>query len=449
MTLDIAIVQFRPRKAKPEACLERIAGVLGRVAGLEPTPELLVFPETSLTGYFLEGGVGDHAWPAARVLEALDAAYAGSGIGASLDVAIGFYELHEHRVYNSSLYVELGASSPLVRHIHRKVFLPTYGVFQEERFVESGDRVQAFDTRWGRAAMLICEDAWHSVSGMLAALDGAQLILIPSASPARGAERGGGMPRNVLRWHRIAQGISEEHGVFTATAQLVGFEGGKGFAGGSIVYDPHGHELARGPLWEEAVVPARLELDDLLRARVEQPLLADLERALPRLMEARRSASRAGEGIRHVTPEPDAAADWISSEEAAAREGNVPIDAATGAAGELIPVATESFSSGTPRPGDLTPLEIDGELVADWLTRFLRDEVVIQRGFKRAVVAISGGVDSSVTAALAARALGPDAVTGLLLPYRTSSAESGEHASLLAERLGIGRSRSRTRWTAT
>ena len=66
------------------------------------------------------------------------------------------------------------------------MFLPTYGVFDEERFVEAGRSVQAFDTRWGRAAILICEDAWHSFTPMLAALDGAQLIIVPSASPARG-----------------------------------------------------------------------------------------------------------------------------------------------------------------------------------------------------------------------------------------------------------------------
>lgn len=438
MTLDIAIVQFRPVKANPTASIERISKILARVADLDPAPELLVFPESSLTGYFLEGGVGDHAWPAARVLDALQSAHADSGLGRPIDIAIGFYELHEHRVFNSSLYAELGGAPPRLRHIHRKVFLPTYGVFQEERFVDSGDSVHAFDTRWGRAAMIICEDAWHSVSGMLAALDGAQLIMIPSAAPARGAPPGAGIPSNVMRWHRVSQAIAEEHRVFTALAQLVGFEGGKGFAGGSTAYSPRGDEIARGPLWEEAIIPARLELDDLLRARVEQPLLADLERALPRLLQARRSPPAGGgqsataDGLQTES----GTGDWISSEEAAAlgagesggskREGSEP-----------ILVTADAFPPGPPKPGDLTPLLIDTELVIEWLTRFIKDELVIQRGFERAVVAISGGVDSSVTAALAALALGPEAVTGLLLPYRTSSDESAEHARLLAGQIGI------------
>lgn len=437
MTLDIGIVQFRPVKANPAACVDRISGVLSRVADLDPAPELLVFPETCLTGYFLEGGVGDHAWPVERVLDALQGAHAESGIGRPIDVAIGFYELHDHRVFNSSLYAEIGGPSPNLRHIHRKVFLPTYGVFQEERFVDSGDSVRAFDTRWGRAAMIICEDAWHSVTGMLAALDGAQLILIPSASPARGAEPGAGIPGNVKRWHRITQGIAEEHRVFVALAQLVGFEGGKGFAGGSIAFSPRGYEVARGPLWEEAIIPARLEFDDLLRARVEQPLLADLERALPRLLQAKDARGRVGgepeaADSRQTDAEP---ADWITSEEAAAeQEGSTAGPATTG---EPFLVTADAFPPGPPRAGDLTPLILDTDLVIDWLTRFLRDEIVTQRGFQRAVVAISGGVDSSVTAALAARALGPEAVTGLLLPYRTSSAESARHAHLLAEQIGI------------
>ena len=86
-----------------------------------------------------------------------------------------------------------------------------------------------------RAAMLVCEDAWHSLTPTLAALDGAQLIIVPSATPARGitAPGNGGRPANLDRWDRLAQGIAEEHGVFVVVAHLVGFEGGKGFVGGS------------------------------------------------------------------------------------------------------------------------------------------------------------------------------------------------------------------------
>jgi NAD+ synthase len=97
-----------------------------------------------------------------------------------------------------------------------------------------------------------------------------------------------------------------------------------------------------------------------------------------------------------------------------------------------------SWQRPRPSPDDLSPLEIDPELVESWLVEFLRDELSRRRGFKRVVVGLSGGVDSTVTAALSARALGPEAVLGFLLPYRTSSDESRAHAELVAEWLGIG-----------
>ena len=133
--------------------------------------------------------------------------------GPPLDVALGFYELHRNRLYNSALYASLGGSDAGIRHVHRKIFLPTYGVFDEERFVESGRAIEAFDTAWGRAVILVCEDAWHSIVPTIGALDGAQVVLIPSASPARGIQPAdGGKPASGLRWERLVQGIAEEHG---------------------------------------------------------------------------------------------------------------------------------------------------------------------------------------------------------------------------------------------
>ncbi len=294
MKLDLAISQFRPVKADVEASLERVARVFERVADLDRPPGLLVFPETALTGYFLEGGVREQAMPAEELAERLNACYGTSAPKnreTPLEVVIGFFELYRDRVYNSALCARLGDDLEIL-HIHRKVFLPTYGVFQEERFVDPGHTVQAFDTGWGRAAMLICEDAFHSLSATLAALDGAQLIVVPSASPARGFEPGPGVPGNVVRWDRVLRTIAEEHGVFVAAAQILGFEGGKGFPGGSVVFGPRGEVLARAPLWEESLLDLQLDLHDISLARVDQPLLADLERALPGLLLQRPRSAR-------------------------------------------------------------------------------------------------------------------------------------------------------------
>ena len=293
MLLRIAIAQFRPRKRDPGTTVARLEELFARVKALDAAPDILLLPETALTGYFLEGGVREHALPAKTLLERLDALYnsgAASGTNAPLEVAIGFFELYRDRVYNSALYARLGRD-PEILHVHRKVFLPTYGVFQEERFVDAGHSVRAFDTSWGRASMLICEDVFHSLSSTLAALDGAQLIIVPSASPARGFEPGSGAPANVVRWDRVLRTIAEEHGVFVAAVQVLGFEGGKGFPGGSVVFDPRGKAIARAPLWEEALLPVRLDLREISAARVEQPLLSDLERALPGLLLQRRDRS--------------------------------------------------------------------------------------------------------------------------------------------------------------
>jgi NAD+ synthetase len=413
MHVEIAVAQFRPVKGDPAASLDRIEASFARMLDRDPIPDVVLYPETALTGYFLEGGVREHAVPAVTLATDLAKRYSrAGGDGRPLDVALGFYEVWGHRLYNSSLYVELGGGEPRILHVHRKVFLPTYGVFQEERFVEAGHSVRAFDTRWGRAAMLICEDLFHSISATLAALDGAQILLVPSASPARGAQPGSGVPSNLGRWHRLARGAAEEHGVAVAVSQLTGFEGGKGFAGGSTVFGPRGRLLAEGPLWDEADLFAGLDLEELTAARTDQPLLADLERALPRLLQSR-----------HLPPDEGGfqagqAADEHASEEDGPWAGRPPRAGLT--------VAMD--------PGLVA---VDPELVTEWLVRFLRDEMLERRGFERAVVGLSGGVDSALTAALCARALGPENVTGFLMPYRTSSPESAEHAMLVADALGI------------
>ena len=406
MLLRIAVSQFRPDKGDIERSLDRFGNVMAAVKALDTPPDVVVFPETALTGYFLEGGVREHAVGAHALLARLAERYrAAPGPDRPLDIAIGFFEEFEHRIYNSALYAELSPEPRLV-HVHRKVFLPTYGVFQEERFVEAGHAIRAFDTRWGRAAMLICEDMFHSVSPMLAALDGAQALIVSSASPARGVEPGSGRPGNVERWERLARAAAEEHGVAVAVSQLLGFEGGKGFAGGSVACGPRGDVLWRGPLWEEALQLVELDLGEITAARADQPMLSDLERALPLLIAAR------GED------EPDDCPD-----------------------SDFVPPASTLSAPdravATARARDPDLLAIDEALVEEWLVRFLQDEMVRRRGFRQAVVGLSGGVDSAVTAALCARALGPENVHAFLMPYRTSSPESAEHARLVAEQLGI------------
>jgi NAD+ synthetase len=394
----VGLVQFRPLKPRVS---ENLARVRERVTAAAGVDDLLVFPEACLSGYFLEGGVVEAALSAEAVAGSL-----GEASPDHPDVVLGFYERWAGRLYNSVAHFtpREGRYAPL--HVHRKMFLPTYGVFDEGRFVEAGRTLSAYDTRFGRMGMLVCEEMWHSLPPTILAVGGAQLVVVVSASPAREFPPGGGVPANLERWDHLAASTAVEHGVFVVVSQLVGSEGGKVFPGGSIAVAPDGRVLARGPLFEECVVAARLSPDDVDRARYESPLLADLELMLPHLRGSLDHAAAAGGGVR---PE-------LS-----------PGRALHGGSGEAKPRY--------PHPEDRAALALDLELVERVLVRFIREEVE-RRGFAAVVLGVSGGVDSSLALYLAVKALGPGNVHAFRLPYRTSSEESLEHARLVIDATG-------------
>jgi NAD+ synthetase len=406
--LRVALVQFKPTKADVHT---NVTAVRAQVEALSAAADLVVFPETCLSGYFLEGGVAEVALSTERLTQLM-----GPPPADAPDVTLGFYERWRRQLYNSVAYLTPEGGAWKVRHVHRKLFLPTYGVFDEARFVEPGTEVRPFDTRFGRMGMLICEEMWHSMPATILALGGAELILVVSASPARDFGSGGsGKPGNLDRWERLAVGVAVEHGVFVAVAQLVGSEGGKLFPGGSLAVGPKGTFLARGELLEAGVTVASLDASAIDRARVETPLLADLEQMLPHLQRSLGMVRQGGGGngeedgeepSPHATDSPDLA-------------GRVAQD---------IPAQV---------PSDPSLLELDLDLVERTLVEFIRDEVRRRRGFEKVVVGVSGGVDSAVSLYLAARALGPQNVHGFRLPYRTSSSESLEHAAMVLEATGV------------
>jgi NAD+ synthetase len=462
-SIHLVVIQLKPRKGDYAANLARLTGIFSQIDSLEPRPDVAVFAETALTGYFVEGGVRDVAMTAGAFARDLQSQYTSAvTTPRPLDVCIGFYEVWNNAFYNSALYVTLGGNEPVIRHVHRKLFLPTYGLFDEERFVDSGFEVRAFDTGWGRAAMLICEDAWHSLTGTVAALDGATTVFVLSASPARGVwrrEDEGPVPANLKRWERLARDIAEEHGVFVALVNLVGTEGGKTFSGGSIICGPHGDVRAQAALWDETIMTITLDPHDLTRARSDAPLLNDLEKMMPHLM---RNVDRiqAGEpfalaydnartdggpltpaGKRTDGERADAASTEETSRQSAKRSRKTAATKKTEAGSQPStrnrngsePIAVVRTPDG---PGGPPPLEIDAELTAGWLVSFLREEFE-RRGFEKAVIGLSGGVDSAVTAYLTAQALGPENVIAVRMPYRTSNPDSLAHAQLVIDQLKI------------
>ncbi len=441
--MHVAIVQFKPRKADYKSNLARLPQIFGQLEKLEPRPQVAIFAETALTGYFVEGGIREVAITAGELARDLDDQYRQAvSTARPLDVCIGFYEIWNNAFYNSALYVTLGGdkAGPAITHVHRKLFLPTYGMFDEERFVDRGFEIRAFDTSWGRASMLICEDAWHSLSGTVAALDGADMIFVLSASPARGIwprESEGQVPANLKRWERLARDIAEEHGVFVCLVNLVGQEGGKTFTGGSIVAGPHGDVRGQAPLWDETIMTVTLDTQDLTRARTDAPLLTDLQTMMPHLM---RTVDRIQAGERIALSYDGGESEGgpltpaSAGSKAKAREGAPSAKKNAGNDGKSeseIPVMQVESTAGGP-----APLEIDGALTEGWLVSFIRDEFE-RRGFKKAVVGVSGGVDSAVTCYLTAKALGAENVVGIRMPYKTSSKDSLEHAQLVFDALGI------------
>lgn len=271
MKLTLSLAQINTVLGRPEANLEKHLA-LAREAKARGS-HLLVFPELSLTGYVLQ----DLAPAVAHRPEPADPLFAPLlQASQELDLVVGFvHEDRRSRFYIASAYLSHGA----VVHVHHKVYLPTYGLFDEGRFFAWGDQVRAFDTRFGRAAILICEDFWHASPPYLAWLDGADLFLFTSASPGRGLSAEPQLES--ARWvEHINRAYASLFTAFVAHANRVGFEDGLHFWGGSTLYDPNGELLAKAPYDDEHLLTTELDLDQLHRTRARLPLLRDERTAL-------------------------------------------------------------------------------------------------------------------------------------------------------------------------
>jgi N-carbamoylputrescine amidase len=277
-----ALVQTKPAKGQYARNLAQAGDAFAQLAG-DP-PDLVVLPEAALTGYFLEGAVHDLALPASAIASDLARTWREAG-GGRVDLVAGFFENDGGTYYNSAIYLEVEPKSERIVHLHRKMFLPTYGVFDEERYLSRGHKLGVFETRFGTAALVICEDAWHTIVPTIAAVKGARILIVPSASPGRGIEGDGeGELESITRWREMLRLAALEHGVYVLYAGLTGFEGGKGMTGSSSVIDPRGRIVVQAPPTEACIVRADLDLSEIDLARARLPLLGDLESVLPDLI---------------------------------------------------------------------------------------------------------------------------------------------------------------------
>jgi predicted amidohydrolase len=249
----LAVCQSAPRFGDVARNAEALTALTSQVQA-----DLLLTPELSLTGYDLrdrvhEVGVATNEMP--RLVS----------VPTQRAVAIGFVETSDQAIpYNSAVVVYESA----VLHRHRKVHLPTYGMFDEARYFGRGDTVQAFELNGWRFGLLICEDFWHPSLVYLLACQRIDVLLVMAAAPGRGAWQGG--EHNYFGsadvWERIARAYAQLYGIYVALCNRVGVEGAVTFAGGSLVVAPSGRVLARAGGAEE-VLAVELDRAALLSAR--------------------------------------------------------------------------------------------------------------------------------------------------------------------------------------
>ncbi len=266
MKFTIALAQFNTQLGNIPVNLDKHLSLIREAR--DSDADLLVFPELSLTGYVLQDlvpTIAHHPSADSPVFQPLLKA------SHDIDLVVGFVdEDQRHRFYIASAYLSQGE----ILHVHHKVYLPTYGLFDEGRFFAWGDSIQAFDTRFGCLGILICEDFWHASPPYLLWLDGADILLFSSASPGRGLNAETRLES--ARWvEHINRAYASLFTTFVAHANRVGYEDGLNFWGGSTVFDPDGDLLAQGPYYEEALIYSEIDLLQLHHTRTRLPLLRD------------------------------------------------------------------------------------------------------------------------------------------------------------------------------
>lgn len=234
----------------------------------EAGADLICFPELSLTGYNLQDLSYDVAIRPTPDNPVFAPLYLAS---RDLDIVVGFVDVDvRNRFYIAAAYLSGGE----LLHVHHKAYLPTYSLFDEGRYFAWGDDLQAFDTRFGRVGVLICEDFWHASPPYLLWLDGADILLLMSASPGRGLDRHDKLAS--ARWvEHVTQAYAGLFTCFVVHTNRVGVEDGFIFWGGSLLYNPDGELVAQAPLMEEHLLLTTLDTEHLRRTRSRLPLLRD------------------------------------------------------------------------------------------------------------------------------------------------------------------------------
>jgi len=241
--MKIGLAQMKCELGNVKANLNKIKEFISRAR--EEKINLLVFPELSLTGYSVKGLVPE-------VAIRIDNPIVEDLKRESKDISLGVglvEESRDYNFYNSALYLEEGE----IKHLHRKIYLPTYGISEEKKYFVSGERMRAFETSYGRMAILICADSWHPVLPYISVLDGASIFIHSAASFEEGL---GEEISNRIAWERLNKFYAQTFSCYVIFVNRVGTEGENRFWGGSTIIAPGGKEIVKADYYKEQLTKA-------------------------------------------------------------------------------------------------------------------------------------------------------------------------------------------------
>lgn len=246
--MNVALIQFAPKLNRSN--LEEVLAIIKK----HEDADVVVFPELALSGYMLQDKLFEDAWNVDELQQLCIASL-------QCDIAIGTALWQNGKVYNSALYFAQGE----LIHVHHKNHLPTYGMFEEGRYFASGNETNGFDTAYGKAAMIVCEDLWRAQTLVNLASCDADVIYVLAASPARDFSEDGLLIER--QWDALLKSCALLTHAYVIFVNRVGFEDGLGFWGGSRVITPLGEgEHTLGLLdRQERVVPLDHTLQKLQR----------------------------------------------------------------------------------------------------------------------------------------------------------------------------------------
>jgi predicted amidohydrolase len=258
--MKVVLAQIAPRLGDVDRNLELHLEHIDRAR--REKADLVIFPELSLTGYTLKDLAGEVALDPRKDPRFAKIAARSRG----LSVVLGFMEesgAEKGLFYNSAAFMAGGK----ILHVHRKVFLPTNGMFEEAKFFAQGRDFRVFPTPLGRVGLMICRDFLHYGASYVLYAGGADMIIVISAAPGRGVSGEGDAFATSRMWELMGEAVSYFSTAFVLYANRVGIEDGVTFAGGSFIYGPGGHLLARAAYLDPEVLVHRVDLTAVREAR--------------------------------------------------------------------------------------------------------------------------------------------------------------------------------------